>query len=313
MPGWTQTRWYSIYVSVQRVLDSKSALQMYGVRYGTNLGLVPFELKVVLDDDDFWAGAREIAVVLKPLVEAQKEAESDNCTIADMGAAIRNIYLSFSHLRDRDISWTLMSQLEKRWRSFYQTDVVAAAMFLHPNGSKNIFDAKYTRQLSNPFDYWSYAETEHAELAQLAKFFLSACPHAAAVERFRKKMKEVHTANSNRLQLSLVSGMCTLKMKFFREDNVREAEKQKKTEKKAGEGETTSHCGVPTIEIEGGAIADQGSRSGDLMRLESQTSELDELFAQDKEAAEEDGDGDHPVLSGKKFFTLAELFNTSGV
>ncbi|GAV06509.1 hypothetical protein RvY_16484-1 [Ramazzottius varieornatus] len=50
MPGWTQTRWYSIYVSVQRVLDSKSALQMYGVRYGTNLGLVPFELKVILDE-----------------------------------------------------------------------------------------------------------------------------------------------------------------------------------------------------------------------------------------------------------------------
>ncbi|GAU94872.1 hypothetical protein RvY_06577-2 [Ramazzottius varieornatus] len=358
MPGWTQTRWYSIYVSVQRVLDSKSALQMYGVRFGTNLGLVPFELKVVLDEDDFWAGAREIAVVLKPLVEAQEEAESDNCTIADMGAAVRNIYLSFSHLRDRDISWTRMSQLEKRWRSFYQTDVVAVAMFLHPkyklnlfrsdpakvhsgviykrasdlyrqffrndptklltsaihySGSKNIFDAKYTRQLSNPIDYWSYAETEHAELAQLAKFLLSACPHAAAVERFWKKMKEVHTANRNRLHRSLVGGMCTLKMKFCREDNVRDAEKQKKTEKKAGEGETTSHCGVPTIEIEGGAIADQGSRSGDLMRLESQISELDELFAQDNEAAEEDGDGDQPALSGEKFFTLAELFNTSGV
>ncbi|GAV06508.1 hypothetical protein RvY_16483 [Ramazzottius varieornatus] len=110
-------------------------------------------------------------------------------------------------------------------------------------------------------------------------------------------MKEVHTANRNRLQLSLVSGMCTLKMKFFREDNVREAEKQKKTEKKAGEGEITSRCGVPTIEIEGAAIAGQGSRSDDLMRLESRTSELDELFAQDYEGAEEDGDGDQPALS----------------
>ncbi|GAV00730.1 hypothetical protein RvY_11536 [Ramazzottius varieornatus] len=351
MPGWTQTRWYSIHVSVQRVLDSKSALQMYGVRYGTNLGLVPFELKVVLDDDDFWAGAREIAVVLKPLVEAQREAESDNCTIADMGAAVRNIYRP-GHFVDADVS------VGKAMEELLSDRRCCCAMFLHPkyklnlfrsdpakvhsgviykwtsdlyrqffrkdptklltsaihySGSKNIFDAKYTRQLSNPFDYWSYAEAEHAELAQLAKFLLSACPHAAAVERFWKKMKEVHTANRNRLQLSLVSGMCTLKMKLCREDNVREAEKQKKTEKKAGEGETTSHCGVPTIEIEGGAIADQGSRSGDLMRLESQTSELDELFAQDKEAAEEDGDGDQPALSGEKFFTLAELFNTSGV
>ncbi|GAV09015.1 hypothetical protein RvY_18621 [Ramazzottius varieornatus] len=84
--------------------DDSGEERMYGVRYGTNLALVPSELKVVLDDDDFWAGVKEISAVLKPLVEAQEETESNNCTIADMAAAIRNICLSFSHLRDRNIS-----------------------------------------------------------------------------------------------------------------------------------------------------------------------------------------------------------------
>ncbi|GAV10060.1 hypothetical protein RvY_19579 [Ramazzottius varieornatus] len=80
--------------------------KMYGVKYSANLGLVPFNLKVILDDDEFWLGAKEIAAVLRPLVSAQAKAESDNCTIADIGSAIRDIYCGFSLLKDRNfLNW----------------------------------------------------------------------------------------------------------------------------------------------------------------------------------------------------------------
>ncbi|GAV09014.1 hypothetical protein RvY_18620 [Ramazzottius varieornatus] len=189
---------------------------------------------------------------------------------------------------------------------------------VHYSGNKHIFVAKYTRQISNPFDYWSYAETEHHELAQLAKFLLPACPHAAGVKRFWKKMKEVHTANRNRLPLSLVSEMCTLNMKLCREDNVREAEKQKETEKKV-KPRHGAECQQSEQKVEQSPTKVKNGlliireHSGDLLELDSQTSELDELFAQHEDAAEEDGDDDQPALSGEKFFTSAELFDTSGV
>lgn len=121
------------------------------------------------------------------------------------------------------------------YRQFFQKDPTSLlTSAIRYTANQGVFDLKYTSQLSNPFDYWTYAEAEHSELAQLAKFLLSACPHAASVERFWKKMNDVHTASRNRLGLNLVSGMCTLKMKFCREDEeLSRKRKREKDEKKA--------------------------------------------------------------------------------
>ncbi|GAV09958.1 hypothetical protein RvY_19438 [Ramazzottius varieornatus] len=331
--------------------------KMYGVKYSANLGLVPFNLKVILDDDEFWLGAKEIAAVLRPLVSAQAKAESDNCTIADIGSAIRDIYCGFSLLKDRDVSWTLVSQLEKRWKSFYPTDVFAVAMFLDPKlkldmfrrdpkkvhsgviytwasdlyrqffqkdptslltsairytANQGVFDLKYTSQLSNPFDYWTYAEAEHSELAQLAKFLLSACPHAASVERFWKKMNDVHTASRNRLGLNLVSGMCTLKMKFCREDEeLSRKRKREKDEKKAKMTGNVSDEPVVVVTVDEETIPvklDQGGGETDLMELESQMAILDDLFGQDDNDMPSSEELEDDVSLTGKFFTLADLF-----
>ena len=107
--------------------------QNYALKYGDKIEALPFTVRVVIEENKFWESLKDTLAVLRPLVDAQAKSESDDCTLGDIGACFGDMFTSFaghSNVEERAI---LLDKLEKRWKTFYQPDLMVVAMFLHPS------------------------------------------------------------------------------------------------------------------------------------------------------------------------------------
>ena len=108
-------------------------LQNYAVKHGGNNDTLPFTVGLVIQENKFWDALRDVLKVLRPLVDAQAKAESDGCTLGEIGACFGDMFVSFATHENVEERAILMDKLENRWKTFYQSDLMVVAMFLHPS------------------------------------------------------------------------------------------------------------------------------------------------------------------------------------
>ncbi|XP_055345271.1 uncharacterized protein LOC129593106 [Paramacrobiotus metropolitanus] len=80
----------------------------------------------------------ELVSLLESLVKAQGQAESDDCTLSDVGNIFADLCAKFRSLPE-PVSSRLFAALERRWKRFYNVPVIVVAMFLDPNTRMNRF------------------------------------------------------------------------------------------------------------------------------------------------------------------------------
>ena len=107
--------------------------QNYAVKYGEHKDMLPFLVKVVIEQHKFWDALKDCLALLLPLVDAQAKTESDDCTLGEVGVCFGQIYACFEAHSNAEERVLLLDKLEKRWKTFYQPELMVVAMFLQPN------------------------------------------------------------------------------------------------------------------------------------------------------------------------------------
>ena len=88
---------------------------------------------MVIEQIKFWESLKDALAILRPLVDAQAKSESDECTLCEIGVCFGDIFTSFSGHSNVGERVILLDKLEKRWKTFYQPDLMVVAMYLHPS------------------------------------------------------------------------------------------------------------------------------------------------------------------------------------
>ena len=117
--------------------------QSYAVRYGDHTDMLPFSVRVVVEQSKFWDILKEVVAMLRPLVDAQAKTESDQCTLGEVGVCFGELFIAFSAHSNFDERTILLEKLEKRWKTFYQPELMIVAMFSQPNIKLTKFQVEF--------------------------------------------------------------------------------------------------------------------------------------------------------------------------
>lgn len=83
-------------------------------------------------------------------MDAQGKAESDDCTLAEIGECFGAIYKSFAEHAVLDHRVLLLEKLERRWKWFYEPELMVIAMYLHPGIKLSKFQVKFFSFINCP-------------------------------------------------------------------------------------------------------------------------------------------------------------------
>ncbi|GAV04613.1 hypothetical protein RvY_14875 [Ramazzottius varieornatus] len=86
--------------------------ESYAVKFEDNEDYLPGDTKAATGSSKFWDSLKDVLALLRPLVDAQAKAESDDCTLAEIGVCLADSsFLEHSVASERSI---LLEKLERR-------------------------------------------------------------------------------------------------------------------------------------------------------------------------------------------------------